>query len=106
MHPSPLSKKWLFVAVLAVPFIVWLVWYTWTFLRIQRVAVLSSATVALSCPEAEISIGPSRQEGDDGPGEFVVSGCGRTATIACYDYGSRHGMIAQYFTFDLSCRAL
>lgn len=105
MGSPPDRVKWLLGAVFIPPFFIWLAWYASTYARIRRDAVRDAAASALACPAESVLIGPSRQEGDDGPSEFSVTGCGRDVTILCEDNGSRHGMVRQYFVFDLACRA-
>ncbi len=106
MHPSVFRKKRLPQILLGIILLIWLIWYMATYASRQKEAVLLVAVPALSCPASEIRIGPSHQEGDDGPTEFSVEGCGQRVTILCNDYGSRRGLIKQYFAFDIVCRIL
>ncbi len=97
------KRRFLGVA-LVVPFFIWLAWYVSTHAQVRRDAVHSAAADALSCPDESIKIGSSRQEGDDGPSEVSVEGCGRSAIVLCNDFSTRRGVMGQYFAFDIVCQ--
>lgn len=98
------NKRRLLCVALALPFFIWFVWYVSTYAQARRDAVRSAAADALSCPDESIKIGSSRQEGDDGPSEVSVEGCGQNAIVLCDDFGTGRGVIGQYFAFDIVCR--
>ncbi len=84
-------------------FSAWLVWYLVNFLHIQNKTILAAASTALNCTNEQIQIGPTQQFTDNGPTEVTVTGCGKSTRIVCTDYTSTKNIIAQYFTFELTC---
>ncbi len=99
-----LSKsKQILLVVVGVFFIAWLVWYLVNFLYLQRKTVLTVASNVLVCPSEQITIGPTQQFADYGPTEMTVKGCGKSARIICTDYTSTKNIIAQYFSFEITC---
>lgn len=100
-----LSKpKQIFLILATVFFIVWLVWYLVNFLYLQRKTVLTTASGILHCPSEQIEIGTTQQFTDYGPTEMTVAGCGKSARIICTDYTSTKNIIAQYFSFEITCK--
>ncbi len=99
-----LSKpKQVLLAILAVFFITWLAWYLVNFLYLQRKTILATAAGILNCPSEQIEVGPTQQFTDYGPTEMTVEGCGKSARIICTDYTSTKNIIAQYFSFEITC---